>query len=134
MSQNRRSARRFPGKGCRVDFTHRGKFLFSKEVSFNHRLVDISEGGVRFKHPDRLKVGTSLTLTIHQPQTFLPLVIRGKVAWCDRKGKGSSGGYSTGVRFVQVRPRMKQQLQQLIDTLSGYFEVPAGSDSFARAL
>ena len=129
MRSNRRSSRRLPGKGCRVDFSSRGRFLFSKEISFNHRLVDISAGGMRFLHPKRLKEGSSLTLTIHQPHSFLPLALRGRVAWCERKGKESGkASFAAGIKFLNVTPRMQHQLKQLLDTLSGYFEVP-GSPS-----
>ena len=132
MKRNRRNARRLPGKGCRVDFSSRGRFLFSKEISFNHRLVDISEGGMRFLHPKKLKEGSSLTLTVHQPHTFLPLSLRGKVAWCERKGKeNGKASYAAGIKFLNVTPRVEHQLKQLLDTLSGYFEVPSGPSRMA---
>ncbi len=132
MKNNRRSSRRLPGKGCRVDFSSRGRFLFSKEISFNHRLVDISDGGMRFLHPQRFKEGSSLTLTIHQPHTFLPLTLRGRVAWCEKKGReNGKASFATGIKFLNVTPRMQHQLKQLLDTLSGYFGVPKGPSRVA---
>lgn len=125
MDNNRRESNRIPARGCRVDFSHRGKFFFSKVISFDNIMIDMSPGGLRFTHPKPLRVGMSLGLTIHPPHTFLPLRLRGRVAWVEvGKKNGGKGEYSTGIEFRRMRARENKQLRQVLDSLAGYFGLP----------
>ncbi|MCZ6690430.1 MAG: PilZ domain-containing protein [Planctomycetota bacterium] len=125
MSQERRSAKRIPARGCRVDFSYRGKFYFSKFISYDNLMVDMSPGGLSFTHPEPLKIGMSMGLVIHPQNTFLPVQARGKVAWVEKaKKNGHQAEFSIGIEFRRIRKRDLKQIRQILDTLSGYFGVP----------
>lgn len=107
-----------------MDFTCRGKFIFSKQISYDNMMEDMSAGGLKFMHGTRLKIGTSLGLTIHPPHTFLPLQARGKVTWVQSDKKNGTSSYSIGVKFKRMNERERRQVLQVIDALAGYFGIP----------
>lgn len=125
MGKNRRASRRVPARGCRVDFSVRGRFLFSKVIFYDNLMVDLSPGGLRFDHPNPLPVGKRLGLTIHPPHTFLPVRVTGRVAWVQAdKKNGNEGEYSIGVKFGRMGARDRKQVRQVLDALTGYFGLP----------
>lgn len=107
-----------------MDFTSRGKFLFSKEISYDNMMEDMSSGGLRFMHNKKLKVGQSLALTIHPPHTFLPVKARGKVAWVELSKDNGMTAYSIGVEFKRLSEREQERVHKVIDALAGYFGIP----------
>lgn len=130
MGTNRRGARRTPARGCRVDFSYRNRFLFTKVISYDNLMVDMSPGGLRFTHPNPLPVGKGLSLTVHLPHTFLPVRMRGRVAWVqEAKRNGQRGEHSIGVEFKRLKERDKKQVRQVLEALAGFFAAPRRTEA-----
>ncbi len=122
MRRSRRSQRRVPAGECRVDVSSRGRFLFSKELSFDNRMVDLSEGGVQLYHDTALPKGTPVSLAIRTPKSYLEARFRGSVAWSVRnKTNRRSCRYAIGVQFKPMRQAELGRLRRLMDMIAVTF-------------
>ena len=134
--RGRRNHRRVPAGGCRVDVSCRGRFLFSKELSYNNRMVDLSEGGVQLYHENALPKGTPVSLAIRTPKSYRENRFRGQVAWTVRnKTNRRSCRYAIGVQFKPMRRAELGRLRRLMDLIAVAFrDFRATEDHFSDRL
>ena len=117
---------------CRVPVHYR----IDSENTFKAGLArDISEVGVKFEANEQIPLGTILRLAIQLPLHVRPLKTRAEVVSA-RKAE-TDGGYRVGVRFLDVRQRVKDRIARYIDEITS--DVEGGEEKetdrgFARAL
>ncbi len=80
---------------------------------------NLSLGGTQIFLPERLPVGTSMTLTLRLPRgsTVSP---RGRVAWQGKRFHHVAQGgrvVSTGIQFESLTSRLEEQLSAFVDRL-----------------
>ncbi|MBI4618571.1 MAG: PilZ domain-containing protein [Desulfobacterales bacterium] len=65
---------------------------------------DISITGICLLLPQKLDIGTELTLTIQMPRRSRETVVYGKVAWQQKSEELTKEGYITGMSFSKADP------------------------------
>ena len=134
MRRSRRRHRRVPASGCRVDVSCAGRFLFTKELSYDNRMVDLSEGGVQLYHEESLPAGTPVSLTIRTPGSYLETRLRGHVAWTvHNRTNRRSCRYAIGVQFRPMRRADLARLRRLMDRIAVTFrDARAAEEEISR--
>ena len=114
-SQRRSERRRFP----RIPETVTVKYRVSGELASTWCEVatqNVSAGGVRFRVPEQLGPGATVTLQIKLPGMAQPLDVKGQVAWSQLQ---ASGVTEVGVEFLDLKERDQRMIDQLVGFLRG---------------
>jgi c-di-GMP-binding flagellar brake protein YcgR len=73
--------------------------------------VNLSAGGLRLRSSDALEVDTLLEIAIKLPGAREPILLRGRVVWCELAASGVS---ELGVEFYDVTMEQRIQLDTLV--------------------
>ncbi len=101
MSKESRKHKRYKVEAY-VDYT-------GTEVLLNHRISDLSFGGLRIETPDLEEEGQEVTLVISFPELDSIIDVRGEVVW-SRKDPVPQ----MGIKFLNLGPRERQLIQKYL--------------------
>ena len=107
--------RRFP----RIPEAFSIKYRVSGELAASWCEVatqNVSAGGVRFRVPEPIGPGATVTLQIKLPGIAQPLHVKGQVAWSQLQ---ASGVTEVGVEFLDLKERDQRMIDQLVGFLRG---------------
>lgn len=77
---------------------------------------NVSAGGIRFRVPEPLGPGTTMTLQMRLSGTAQPLHVKGQVAWSRMQ---ASGVVEVGVEFLNLSERDQRMIDQIVGFLRG---------------
>lgn len=76
--------------------------------------VNISAGGMCVLMADPLREGMAPTLTFTLPDDPLPIVCKGRIAWC-RTSKIDPELYEVGLSFTEIGDGDRQRIMDFVD-------------------
>lgn len=83
--------------------------LTGSEVYLNHKLVNISLGGLAFQCDHAEEIGAEIDLLVHFPELGSSLPLRGQVVWANR-----SHPADMGIRFIGLDDKKRDTLKQYL--------------------
>ena len=101
MSRESRKHKRYKVEAY-VDYT-------GTEVLLNHRISDLSFGGLRIETPDLEDEGQEVTLVISFPELDSIIEVRGEVVWARKDPVPQMG-----IKFLNLGPRERQLIQKYL--------------------
>ncbi len=90
--------------------------LVSVELPQRHvlNLVNISERGLQFSCPQRLKKDQTVSLTVNLAEAGAQIQVLGRVAWSKKFASAESKVYRIGVSFIELSQEAGQLIRHFV--------------------
>ena len=86
--------------------------LTGTEILLNHKVCNISLGGICLQTQSVEEVGTEVDLVINFPELNATIALRGEVVWVNREPPEDMG-----IRYVEVSDENRRTLKRLLQAL-----------------